>query len=139
MRKKERIHTGSVNIDTTKPISVEQFKDMLKNKAMPNEKRKTKFGAIKCEIDGLTFASKAEGKRYKDLMLLYKAKKISKPILQYEFELNAGIKYRCDFLYICLETRKFTVEDVKGFKTTEYKLKKKLMKKVYGIEILETN
>lgn len=139
MRKPERIHTGNVNIDTSKPLTLAEYKDLLKNKGLPSEKRKSKFGAVKCEIDDLTFDSKAEGKRYNELMLLYKAKEIGKPIIQYEFELLAGIKYRCDFFYICFKTKQFVVEDVKGFKTPEYKLKKKLMKEVYGIEILETN
>lgn len=135
-----------MNIDTSKPISVEQYRAMINKKSQIEEfaelikkPKKSKYNAQKTNVDDITFDSKAEAKRYGELMLLYKAKKIGKPILQYEFELSAGIKYRCDFLYICFENRNFVVEDVKGVKTPEYKLKKKLMKEIYGIEIYETS
>jgi hypothetical protein len=43
--------------------------------------------------------------------------------------------YVADFKY--LENGKEVVEDVKGFKTPVYKLKKKLVEAIYGIEIIE--
>jgi len=50
--------------------------------------------------------------------------------------LRREMKYIADFVYvkdgICI------VEDSKGFKTPEYKRKKRLMKKLFNIEILET-
>jgi uncharacterized protein related to proFAR isomerase len=51
------------------------------------------------------------------------------------------INYIADFVYVAeldfIDGRE-TVEDVKGFKTPEYKLKRKFMKHVHNIEILET-
>ena len=46
------------------------------------------------------------------------------------------LRYIADFVYI--RDGKTIVEDVKGFKTKEYKHKKRLMLLVYGIDILET-
>jgi len=58
---------------------------------------------------------------------------------KFPIEVN-GIKictYIADFRY---KERDGTevVEDCKGFKTDVYRLKKKLVKAIYGIEILET-
>lgn len=44
-------------------------------------------------------------------------------------------KYIADFVYT--KNGNVVVEDVKGFPTAVYKLKKKLMKAVHGIEIQE--
>lgn len=46
------------------------------------------------------------------------------------------MKYIADFVYI--EDGVSVVEDCKGFRTDEYKKKKNLMKRIYGIEIRET-
>lgn len=46
--------------------------------------------------------------------------------------------YYADFTYYDVKTHKFVVEDCKGFKTPEYKIKKKLMLFVFGIRITET-
>ena len=50
--------------------------------------------------------------------------------------LRREMKYICDFKYT--EKGNVIIEDVKGFKTAEYKRKKRLMKFVFGIEIKET-
>lgn len=46
------------------------------------------------------------------------------------------MRYKADFVY--LENGIEVVEDSKGFKTKEYKQKKRLMKRIYNIEIKET-
>ena len=50
--------------------------------------------------------------------------------------LRREMKYIADFVYI--EQSKCIVEDCKGFKTPEYKRKKRLMKKLFDIDIKET-
>lgn len=45
--------------------------------------------------------------------------------------------YIADFAYVDVETAERRVEDVKGFATAEYRLKKALMLAVHGIEIQE--
>ena len=47
-----------------------------------------------------------------------------------------AMKYKADFVYI--RDGNEIVEDTKGFRTAEYKKKARLMKRVLGIEILES-
>ena len=59
---------------------------------------------------------------------------------RYDFAVN-GVKlgfYKADFAYLDTATEKLIIEDVKGVKTSVYRLKKKLMKAIHGIDILET-
>jgi hypothetical protein len=61
--------------------------------------------------------------------------------MQVPYELNEGgtfsYKYVADFVYTDTHTGDTIIEDVKGFRTREYLKKKKLMKKVYEIDIVE--
>lgn len=97
---------------------------------------KSKYRAVRCEIDGIKFASKKEGRRYLELKALKEAGKIRRILYQTRWDLPAGVKYYSDFL-INWEDGSETVEDVKGFKTPIYKLKKKQVEALYGIEIIE--
>lgn len=100
-----------------------------------------KYRAKKTTIDGITFDSKKEGARYLELKVLERIGEISGLELQpkYAFEL-CDVKictYRADFKYTTLQGEEI-IEDVKGFKTAVYNIKKKMMKAFYGIEVLET-
>ena len=99
----------------------------------------TKYNAIRTEVDGIVFASKAEAKRYSQLKLLERAGEIKNLELQpsYDLEVNGVLicRYVADFRYMVRGGQK--VEDVKGVKTPVYKLKKKLMKAIYNINIRE--
>jgi hypothetical protein len=103
-------------------------------------RRRSKYGNVKVEADGYTFDSKAEYRRYQELKLLDKAKDIF--YLQVHPEWNIIIngeqvcRYKADFSYQDAR-RNQIVEDVKGVKTQVYQLKKKLMKVVLGIDIVE--
>lgn len=103
--------------------------------------RPSKYRAQACEIDGLRFASKKEGARYRALQLLAKARLIQSLELQVKYTITIGAhkicSYIADFRYLNLETGHYVVEDVKGFKTPMYRLKKKLVKACYGIDIVE--
>jgi hypothetical protein len=46
-------------------------------------------------------------------------------------------RYEGDFYYFDLDTQRWICEDVKGVRLPLYMLKKKLMKAVHGIEIVE--
>jgi hypothetical protein len=106
--------------------------------------RTSKYGAIKTEVDGITFASRAEANRYSELKLLEAAGEISRLELQPKYPLVVnGVKvaeYRGDFLYI--QDGHKVLEDVKGAHKsaayTIFRVKKKLMLACYGIEVLET-
>lgn len=103
--------------------------------------KRSKYGNTETEIDGIKFDSKREANRYRELLLLLKAGEIGLLRLQVEYELNPGgshsLKYIADFVYIIVATGQEVVEDVKGYRTREYKKKKRLMKKVHGITIKE--
>lgn len=97
-------------------------------------------------IDGFTFDSKKEATRYLVLRDMRRRGEVSDLELQVRFELSlTGIDgsrhkiadYVADFCYD-LPDGTPVVEDVKGFRTDVYRLKRKLMLAIYGVEILET-
>ena len=121
---------------------------------------RNKYHARKCVLDGIIFDSRKEAQRYSELLLLQRAKEISclarqrKYVLipaQYEYyerfgkrgqELQPGKRliekecaYIADFVYE--ENGKTVVEDVKGMKTKDYIIKRKLMLFKYDIRIRE--
>lgn len=89
------------------------------------------------------YASQKESKRAWELHILERAGKIQHLVEQPRYVLiprephKREIIYVADFSYVD-ETGRVVVEDVKGFKTPLYRLKKRLMEKLYGIEVLET-
>lgn len=99
-----------------------------------------KFRSKKTEVDGITFASKAEAARYQTLKLELANGIISDLELQPKFPIIVdGVKvctYIADFSYN-LGGRKI-VEDVKGFQTPLFKLKAKLFKIKYKIDLYLT-
>jgi len=101
-----------------------------------------KYKAIKTVVEGITFDSKKEARRYLQLKLLVRAGAITDLELQPKFDLMVnGTKcgfYKADFRYVDVSLNKVIIEDVKGMKTPVYNLKKKLIKAIYGIEIFET-
>jgi len=101
---------------------------------------RSKYGNVKTVVDGMQFSSKKEATRFGQLKLLQKAGKISDLRLQPKFDLvvcgTKICKYIADFEYI--ENGILITEDVKGKRTREYLLKKKLMKAVLKIDIRET-
>jgi len=109
--------------------------------------RYNKYGNVKTTVGNLKFDSKKEAKRFEELKFLLKAKEIYRLRLQQSFTLcdsytlpdgnkEKGMKYIADFTYYTKEGE-FIVEDVKGRKTDVYKIKKKLMQEIFGIEIKE--
>lgn len=101
----------------------------------------SKYRAIPTVIDGIRFASKKEANRYGELKLLFVYGKIASLETQPKFKLAINgepiCTYVADFKYIDLVSLKTVIEDVKGMKTPVYRLKKKLMKAIHGIEIQE--
>ena len=119
---------------------------------------KNKYHSEKITIDGITFDSKKEANRYFELKILQKAGEISGLQRQVSYLLipeqrepdtkgpRGGIHkgklierpcyYIADFVYTDMIGNK-VVEDTKGMRTAEYKLKRKLMLHVHGIRIKE--
>ena len=118
--------------------------------------RKSKYGAVKETVDGITFHSRKEANRYRELKLLEKAGEIYRLQLQPRYRLcpfwpewktstaepvpEIG-HYVADFRYCtterCICAWGCVVEDVKGMKTPLYRWKKKHVEAQYGIEIRE--
>lgn len=107
---------------------------------------KSKYKNHRVNIDGMTFDSEAEFKRWGELRTMERCGEIKDLQRQVPFELIPNVKkkdghivrkvvYIADFVYI--ENGEEVVEDVKGMRTDVYKLKKKLMLWRYGIEIRE--
>lgn len=93
-------------------------------------------------VDGIRFPSKKQANRYRELKLMEKAGEILELQLEpsWSFVLNSVkiCTYRADFKYFKAPWGETVIEDVKGYKTPIYRLKKKMMKAFYGIDILET-
>ena len=124
--------------------------------------RRSKYGNRKTVVDGITFDSKKEANRFRELQLLERAGKITalqrqvKYVLiptQREFTneiykkgahyghfkpgkvLEKECSYIADFAYI--QDGAYIVEDTKGVRTEAYKIKRKLMLERYGIQVKE--
>lgn len=110
--------------------------------------RYNKYRSTLSIVDGIKFHSKKEAERYIALKYLEKQGTIKGLQRQVKFLLiptqrdkngkllEKEISYYADFVYY-LHGEKI-VEDTKGFRTAEYKLKKKMMLYFHGIEITET-
>lgn len=126
---------------------------------------RNKYGNKKCQYNGIVFDSRHEMQRYKELLLLQRAGKISDLELQKHFELipaqyeistevyksgprkgqpkpgkliERAVEYIADFYYYDHMKGCVIVEDTKGMKTKEYIIKRKLMLYKYGLKVLET-
>lgn len=118
----------------------------------------SKYGNKKITVGDETFDSAKEYRRFCELKLLQRGKRISGLQRQVKFVLiptqrepdeigvRGGVKpgkviekecaYIADFVYVN-DKGETVVEDTKGFRTTEYIIKRKLMLYVHGIRIQE--
>jgi hypothetical protein len=103
-----------------------------------------KFRNKPTEVDGIKFDSKREAARWKALGLLLAAGRIRNLEHHKAYKLQVGGKlicrYEADFVYeeYAHGVWATIVEDCKGYRTPVYRLKRKLMEAVHGIEIRET-
>jgi hypothetical protein len=109
---------------------------------------KRKFRNVPTEVDGETFASRKEAKRYGELKLLEKAGYIRDLQLHPKFPLKVNgllvCTYIADFAYQRRDLKPGhpanVVEDVKSAITRKhpvYRIKNKLFAACYGLEITE--
>lgn len=129
-------------------------------------KKISKYHSKKITVNGITYASQKEYKRFCELSLLQRAGAIQDLKYQVAFELipaqfeeiptgeyykrgelkgqaktrrvcaEQSVKYVADFVYT--ENGKQIVEDSKGVRTADYIIKRKLMLSIHGIRIKET-
>ena len=108
--------------------------------------RANKYGAVVTVVEGIWFDSAKEARRWQELRLLEQAGEIRGLERQPEYSLDiSGGKvgvYRGDFRYLERTAEggwgSVVVEDVKGIKTPVYRLKKRLLKALYAIDVRET-
>ena len=123
-----------------------------------NYYKSNKYGNAKVTVEGITFDSKREARRYLDLLLLEKAGDISDLQRQVKYVLIPAqrepdiigpkcgrkpgklleheVSYVADVVYKDKDGNQI-VEDTKGFKTKDYELKRKMMLYFHGIRIRE--
>lgn len=106
-----------------------------------------KYRNVKTTVDGITHDSAKEARRWAQLEMMQAAGIISELRRQVKFELIPKQKradgkterpcsYVVDFCY-CIDGKR-VVEDVKGIRTRDYIIKRKLMLLIHGIEVMET-
>jgi hypothetical protein len=106
--------------------------------------KESKYHNKRVTVDGITFDSVKEASRYQELRMLERAGEITGLVRQQKIELIPKTKlyracyYVCDFIYFDKLENKTIYEDVKGVRTKEYLLKRKLLYWRHGIEIKET-
>jgi|TARA_Y100000114_G_scaffold152723_1_gene171447 hypothetical protein len=108
---------------------------------------RSKYGSKKTIVDNIKFDSKWEAERYGQLKAMERAMFIRDLELQVPYDIVVNdvkiCRYVADFRYKKESNHTITndeyyvevVEDAKGFETPEFKLKKKLMKAVFNIDI----
>ena len=121
--------------------------------------RRRKYNAVKTEVDGITFDSKKEARRYQALRELEEQGEVHDLRRQVEYllvpeqrlpdtigprggihrgkVLEYPVTYVADFVYN-LPDGGTVVEDCKGVRTPDYIIKRKLMRYLMGIEIKES-
>ena len=128
-------------------LTWEEFREMAQRM-----QKAPKYGNKRVELDGHVFDSAKEARRYAELKTRLLAGEIHDLKLQEPYELipelrdengkvvQRAVNYYADFTYLDNDGTGWAkvVEDVKGCKTDVYKLKRKIMRWKYGIEIMET-
>lgn len=113
-------------------LSEKQFEALLEKRNSKNiqDEKESKYHNKKIVVDGVRYDSKKEYQRHCFLMLREKAKEISN--LRFHdkkdtiiLQENPKIKYEPDFCYT--ENGVEIIEDLKGYQTKEFKLKKKMI------------
>jgi hypothetical protein len=103
-------------------------------------KRRSKYGAKPTTIrhagKDIRCASLAEAKRFGELILLLRARKIDHlefhPSYPLVVEGKKVATYIADAKYLDLEVGQYVIEDTKGMQTPVFKLKAKLFEAIYG-------
>lgn len=130
----------------TETLTAKEFRALAQAQSSASGRRKNKYNAR--PVGGN--ASTKENRRARQLRLAQRAGLISDLREQVWYTLipaqrdedgcllEHACRYRADFVYTDCSTGQFVVEDTKGYRTEEYKIKKKLMLWVHGIRIKET-
>lgn len=95
-----------------------------------------KFNAIRTTVDDITFPSKKESEYYRMLKLRQMSGEVLFFLRQVRFDLDAGLRYTVDFMEFHADGNIHFVE-VKGMRSKDYIMRKKLVESQYPITIEE--
>jgi len=95
-----------------------------------------KFHAQSTETDGIRFSSKKEARYFGQLQLARKSGELLFFLRQVPFHLSGGVRYVCDFAEFW-KSGEVRFVDVKGFHTSQYESKKRMVEALYPVTILE--
>lgn len=121
-------------------LSMEQYRAI----SAKGGRLKSKYGNKKKEVDGRTFDSGREAKRYQELLALQAGGFISELKCQRPVACVVNNFHVCDYIadFVYLNAKGVEIhEDVKSVATQKnpvYRIKKKLVLACTGIQILET-
>jgi len=151
--KKPKPHKVKTKLKFHKPDQEKRKMPRKNIKALAVAKSASKYRNKKVDYDGITFDSIKEKNRYVELKEMEAKGVIQDLKTQQRFNLYTpkidmdtleilGMEkdgwYVADFVYYIEKFNQTVVEDVKGFRTPEYKRKKKRLKIQFNIDILET-
>lgn len=133
-----------------KPQLAAERKRILALMAKPQ--KRSKYRAVRCEVDGDKFDSQKEALRWSDLQTLQRIGVIRNLQRQYPVKLHVPVlgypgihreigRLTFDFVYVEVKTGERVYEDVKSpatRKNTAYRLRKRMFETEYSVKILET-
>ncbi len=107
---------------------------------LDSEESNSKWHNVRSTVDGITFASKHEAERYSELRLEQFAGEITELELQKRYRLDVNGVHICDYIadFVYKRSGVRVTEDAKGKPTELYRVKKALMRAIYGIDIVES-
>lgn len=102
--------------------------------------KRNKYRARKTEVDGIVFDSALEAKYYANLKRLESVGVVYGVELQKRYALvgpdgSLIATYVADFVFWDQREKRLRIVDVKGVKTREFVIKKKLMKSLLGLDV----
>lgn len=134
---------------TAMPDSIRQAVERAEQKAQrlqavpapveKGDKRRSKFGAVRTSVHGMSFDSKKEARRYEVLEYLRTTGQVAWFTRQVPFWLEGGVRMVVDFLVMYADERGLRLEDTKSTATMTqvYINKKKQLRARYGLEVFE--
>lgn len=131
-------------------MSEEEYADFMRHRrdantigtpaSLPDKPKRQKYGNRKVEIDGMKFDSQHEADVYFGTLLpSWKCGAYKLLARQVPFDLPGGIRYIADFVTVSVDGH-MSVIDAKSVATRKNRVyinKKKQMKAIWGIEIME--
>lgn len=108
-------------------------------RALDKPAKRSKYGNKKVVVDGITFDSDLEAKRWQHLRIRQRLGEIRNLRRQVRFRLEVNGVHVCDYIadhVYEMSDGEGVVEDAKGVLTKDFVIKRKLMRACLGIDIL---